>query len=313
VSIVTPTYQRAGLLRHTIDSIRRQTYPNIEHIVVDGGSTDGTVELLQALEGTYPLRWVSERDEGMYHAINKGLGMARGEVMAYLNSDDLYFPWTVRTVVDAFARRPDADFVFGDALNVDDATGEIEFYWMLPFDLDWLRRYLFIAQPTVFWRRRAFEQVGPFDTSLRYVADCDYWMRAGATHRFVKVDEFLAIERDHAGTLRESVADQVWPEVDLVRRRYVRLEGRRHRLLLSRHRMRSRLYHRLYWAAFLVQSSLPERRRTSAWRHLLSSGHIDVDRRGLLVRMVPRIGPRIVHQVIGPSRYWLEPGTDAGP
>ena len=89
VSIVTPTYNRAPLLRHTMASVRRQTHRAIEHIVIDGGSTDGTIHSLRQAEGTYPLRWVSEPDKGMYHAINKGLAMASGDILAYLNSDDL--------------------------------------------------------------------------------------------------------------------------------------------------------------------------------------------------------------------------------
>ena len=142
----------------------------------------------------------------MYHAINKGLAMASGDILAYLNSDDLYFPWTVQTVVDAFARHPEADFVFGEALAIDEESGATQPYWMAPFDLDFVRREGFLPQPAVFWRRSAYESVGPFDTRYDYVADCAYWMRAGKDHKFHKVFEFLAIERNHAGTLRESLA-----------------------------------------------------------------------------------------------------------
>ena len=91
-SIVTPTLNRRELLEWTLRSIRGQSYPDLEHVVVDGGSTDGTLALLAEFEGTYPLRWISEPDGGMYNAINKGLRMASGDILAYLNSDDLYFP-----------------------------------------------------------------------------------------------------------------------------------------------------------------------------------------------------------------------------
>ena len=104
VSIVTPTLDRVDLLRHTIESVKRQTHANLEHIIVDGGSTDGTLELLTRYEGSYPMRWVSEPDDGMYQAINKGLRSASGDILAYLNSDDLYFPWTVDTVVEALRK-----------------------------------------------------------------------------------------------------------------------------------------------------------------------------------------------------------------
>jgi glycosyltransferase involved in cell wall biosynthesis len=311
VSIVTPTFDRAPLLRHTMASVRRQTYPNIEHVVVDGGSNDGTLDLLRAEEGSYPLRWISEPDEGMYHAINKGLRMARGDILAYLNSDDLYLPWTIETVVEAFERHPEAGFVFGDALAVDDEDGRTQLYLMLPFDLDYVRRAGFIAQPAVFWRRRVFEDVGPLDERIRYVADCDYWMRSGASHRFVKVNEFLAVERNHDATLREALAEKVWPEVEQVRSRYVRLEGRRHRRLMLRHDVRSRLYYRLYWLLFLVQATLPPALRLPAWRRMLDSGHLEIHRLRLLLRMTPRLGRRLEGTVLAPSRHWLEPDGSA--
>ena len=114
VSIVTPSLNRADLIESTLRSVRSQSYPHVEHIVVDGGSTDGTLAVLRRYEGTYGLRWISEPDHGMYSAINKGLAMARGQVLAYLNSDDLYFPWTVETVVAAFRSHPEADLVHGD-------------------------------------------------------------------------------------------------------------------------------------------------------------------------------------------------------
>ena len=155
VSIVTPTWNRASLLAKTIASVRAQMYTNIEHIVVDGDSTDGTKALLAGLESKYPLRWVSEPDDGMYAAINKGLKMAKGGIVAYLNSDDLYFPWTLDVVVDAFQAHPAADFIYGDALSVDDLSGRQAPYWMLPPNADYIKRVGFFAQPSVFWGRSA--------------------------------------------------------------------------------------------------------------------------------------------------------------
>jgi glycosyltransferase involved in cell wall biosynthesis len=306
-SIVTPTLNRRELLEWTLRSIRGQSYPDLEHVVVDGGSTDGTLALLAEFEGTYPLRWISEPDGGMYNAINKGLRMASGDILAYLNSDDLYFPWTVETVVDAFGTHPDADFVVGDALKIDDATGRQDFYWTIPFNLDHIRRVGFLAQPTVFMRRAAFESEGPFDESLRYVADCEYWMRAGVRHRFLKVNEFLAVERNHSSTLRESRGQAVWAELDAVRSRFVRLGGPQHERRERWHGLRSRLWHRLYWSAFLFQASVPARFRRGPWTRFLGSGQTSVQRGRLLVRSIPRLGPRLVGRVLEPSRYWLEP------
>jgi glycosyltransferase involved in cell wall biosynthesis len=305
VSVVTPTLDRRDYLRHTLASVRRQTYPNIEHIVMDGGSTDGTLELLREEERLYRMRWVSGPDDGMYQAINRGLSMAEGDILAYLNSDDLYFPWTVETVVEAFHRHPEASFVYGDILVIEEDTGSTELMWRFPFDLDFLRRTGFLSQPAVFWRRQAFEDVGPFDESLRYVADCDYWMRAGERHRFQKVDEFLAVERSHAGTLREQFGATVWPELRTVRQRYVTLDGPHHEQRMRRHRRRDRFYRYLYLAIVLGQSLVPRAWRRGPWSRLLRSDSLRVERKRLLVRLIPWAGKRIMPTVVTPSRHWL--------
>src|SRR5512143_842563 len=123
VSIVTPTLNQARFLRRTLDSVRAQTYPVSEHIVVDGGSTDGTLDIL-AREGERPaLQWTSGPDGGMYEAVNKGLAMASGEILGYLASDDVYLPWTIEAVVEAFAARPTVDIVFGDGITIEEESG----------------------------------------------------------------------------------------------------------------------------------------------------------------------------------------------
>jgi glycosyltransferase involved in cell wall biosynthesis len=313
VSIVTPTLNRAKLLESTLRSVRGQTYVNVEHIVIDGGSSDGTVELLARYAPTYGLRWSSARDSGMYSAINAGLRAAKGEIVAYLNSDDLYFPWTVEVVVDAFQQRGDADFVYGDALAVDEKTGRQLLYWMLPFDLDYIRRVGFLVQPTVFWRRRVFESEGDFDESLRYVADCDYWMRTGARRRFVKIPEFLAIERDHAGTLRESAAGALAAELGSVRSRYVSLEGPEHDRRVAEHERRLYRWWRRYSFGLFVQSLVPRFIRRGPWARTLNSGSLHLRRAPLIVRALPfvkrlrRVNDFANGDVIHPSRVLLEP------
>jgi len=307
VSIVTPTLNQGRFIEATIRSIKTQSYDRFEHIVVDGGSTDETLEILRRHEGTYPLRWLSEPDRGMYEAVNKGMRLASGDILAYLNSDDLYFPWTLEAAVAAFDRHRDADFVFGDALVIDDASGRQDFYWTLPFNLDYIRRYGFLAQPTVFWRQAAFAAIGPFDESLRYVADCDYWMRAGALHKFLKLNEFLAVERNHSSTLRESEGSGVWGELEKVRSRYVLQEGRPHEKMMRRHRLSSRLWYRTYWLGLLIQSFVPKSVRRGPWTRLLAASGDDVRRARLLLRPIPRIGRAISGQVLRASRHWLEP------
>jgi glycosyltransferase involved in cell wall biosynthesis len=307
VSVVTPTKDRLSLLRHTVASVMGQTYPAVEHIVMDGDSTDGTQAWLATVAADHPVRWVSEPDEGMYAAINKGLEMATGDFVAYLNSDDLYFPWTLETVVQAFERHPQADFVYGDALSIDDVTARQVPYWVLPPNPDYLRRIGFLAQPAVFWRRSAYELLGPFDESLRFVADCDYWMRAIGTRRFVKVDEFLAIERDHRATLRDTQSERVWEELDGVRSRYVASDGPHHARMLRRHRLWGGLWKRWYTLRLVGLASLPAEWRRGPGARLLASGNSRVLRVRMILRSIPRLGPKLVRDVMEPGRSWLEP------
>jgi glycosyltransferase involved in cell wall biosynthesis len=308
VSIVTPTLNQGRFIEHTIRSIKNQTYTEVEHIVVDGGSTDETIGILRRHEGTYPMRWLSEPDRGMYDAVNKGMRLATGEILAYLNSDDLYFPWTLQAVVEYFERHPDTDFVFGDALNVDDETGGQLCYLHPPFNLDFVRRVGFLAQPTVFWRRRAAERVGAFDASLRFVGDCDYWMRAGASCSFGKVHEFLAVERNHRGTLRESNDSRLQSELDGVRARYVTTSGAGHRARALLGGIQLRVWYRAYWALLLIQSSLPARVRRGWWRRFLAADGTRIrPLRVLAMLAIPVAGRRFGAAMIQPSRSWLEP------
>lgn len=323
-SIVTPTMNRMGLLEQTVASLRAQTFQDFEHIIVDGGSTDGTLDFLRGLEGSHPLRWISEPDEGMFQAINKGLRMARGELVAYLNSDDLYFPWTLDVMAQTFRARPSADFVYGDALNIDDETGVTRIYWMPPFDLDYVRRFRCLLQPVVFWRRAVHDRIGYFDEKAPLVADCEFWMRAGAGFRFVKINEFVAIERDHAGTLRETAAraagsssargsdEGLRSVLDNVRSRYIDLRGERHRRSLRRHLLRARVWTKLYGLGLALQSFIPSRIRRGPWSRLLATGEPRIARIPFFLMHLPRMGPRFAHRAIRASRYWLEPARWEG-
>ena len=285
---------------------RSQTYANIEHIVIDGASTDETQEVLRAAEETYPLRWVSEPDEGMYHAINKGLRMANGEILAYLNSDDLYLPWTLDVVVRAFEHHPEADFVFGDVVAIDDVSGERQVYLFPPFHLDHLRRVGFLAQPAVFWRRTAWQSLGGFDESLRYVADCDLWMRAGQSHRFHKVYEFLAVERIHAQTLREATEGGVWRELDDVRRRYVDFDGRLHQQRLRQYRYLSRFWRRLHFLAFTPQWVVAPLLGRGPWSRFISADEAGAPIWRLVGMQIPLLNRMVKPKVLNASRQWLE-------
>lgn len=174
VSIITPSYNNAQYIRGTIDSVLYQTWGAVEHIVVDGGSTDGTIDILQS----YPhVRWISEPDRGMYDAINKGIRMATGEIIAYLNADDRYLPHTVATVVRAFQSDQTLDFVYGYCEYID-ALGRSLFV-IRPLSFCWARHSLRLLwpQPTWFWRKRLHQMLGFFDESLRTAGDADFMRR----------------------------------------------------------------------------------------------------------------------------------------
>jgi glycosyltransferase involved in cell wall biosynthesis len=219
VSIVTPSLDQAGTIAQTLQSVREQSYPNIEHIVADGGSTDGTLEILRRAESGSALRWSSEPDSGMYAAINNGFSRANGEILAYLNTDDSYFPWTVETAVGALQAHPDAGFVYGDLLVLW-ADGSLQLDFHSPFRLAYLRRHAFLAQPTVFFRRSVWEEVGPFDESLQLLGDCEYWMRIAERFPGRKVNEVLALQREHPAAKRYVHGELLEQELGKIRARY---------------------------------------------------------------------------------------------
>jgi glycosyltransferase involved in cell wall biosynthesis len=219
VSIVTPSLNQAGTIAQTLRSVREQRYSNIAHIVVDGGSTDGTHEILREAEVASNVRWSSGPDSGMYEAINKGFSRARGEILAYLNTDDSYFPWTVETAVGALQAYPEAGFVFGDLLVLW-ADGNLQLDFHSPFRLAYLRRHAFLAQPTVFLRRSVWEEVGPFDESLQLLGDCEYWMRIAERFPGRKVNEVLALQREHPAAKRYVHRELLAQELDQIRARY---------------------------------------------------------------------------------------------
>jgi hypothetical protein len=256
---------------------------------VDGGSTDQSLQVLREHEGTYNLRWMTEPDSGMYDAVNKGLRGAQGEILAYLNSDDLYLPWTVQTVVDYFDRHPEIGFVFGDAMNVDE-SGAQSLIFQPPFDVGWVRRTGFLVQPTVFWRRQVYEEEGPFDENFSLVADCEYWMRAGGRWSFGRVDEVLAVEQDHADTQRMTRAAELIAQVDLLRKRYA-LPPPLHFIGRGRDRARAAAWRRVLLIRFLWAAV----RRTPGegrWRAFLGSGTLSIRWGKLALAVIPSLGAR---------------------
>jgi glycosyltransferase involved in cell wall biosynthesis len=222
VSIITPVLNRVETMGVCLASVTRQTYRPIEHIVVDGGSTDGTLDLLREYRSPHLFHWVSEPDNGMYEAINKGIAISRGEVLAYLNSDDLYLPWSVEVAVRAL-QQPGIELVYGDlGILRGERKGKLRRF-NIQFKPDFnLRHFSFVAtigQPAVFWRRSLTERIGLFDTGYRLIGDCEYWLRAALSGTEPKhISELMALQVEHGSTLRATQPSILREEFDRLRR-----------------------------------------------------------------------------------------------
>ena len=224
VSIVTPSFNQARFLRHTIDSVLTQTYPRVEYIVIDGGSTDGSVDVLRSYGER--LAWRSERDRGQSDAINNGFARCQGAICGYLNSDDVLAPGAIRAAVAHFQRHPDWDMIYGNAHNIDAEDRILSRYATAPFDGTQLLQNCFICQPATFWRAEMARQIGPFDVDLHYAMDLDYWLRiARAGGRIVHVPEVLASSRVHPATKTLSGRRHVYREILQVCRRHAGQAG----------------------------------------------------------------------------------------
>ena len=204
LSIVTPSFNQVSFIEETLHSVNSQHYPLLEHLVIDGGSTDGTVQVLERYSsqpGWEHLRWISESDRGQSDAINKGFRLATGEIIGWLNSDDLYQPSSFALVTNVFEANPFVDFVYGDYLIIDQSGKTLLVKKEIDFDWDIMLCGLnYIAQPNVFFRRRIFNELGYLDETLHYVMDYDFWLRAAARGlRFKHVPVALAACRWHLG------------------------------------------------------------------------------------------------------------------
>jgi len=219
VSIITPSYNQAQFVEETILSVLNQDYPDIEYIIVDGGSTDGTLDILRRYQDR--ITWLSEPDRGQADGINKGFRIAQGEVLAYLNSDDLYLSGAVRLVADYFQDNPDVGMVYGDCQIIDAHGNVLGLMRGRAFDLHrYIHRAEIIPQQAAFWRREVVGKVGLFDITLHYSLDYDFFIRAGQAFPVVYIPQPLACFRLHSVSKTVSREESHWRESLAVSERY---------------------------------------------------------------------------------------------
>ncbi len=224
ISVITPSFNQAEYITRTIESVKAQRGEfQLEHIVLDGGSTDSTVEILRSYGDS--IRWVSEPDEGQADALNKGLAMATGDVIGWVNSDDIYEPGALAEVAKVFAAEAQTQWVYGKVKIIDAADREIRkpitCYKNLRMKRYSYRKLLsenWISQMGVFWRAASGEKAGPFDKDLHYCMDYDFWLRLAENSPGRFINKYLAAFRWYEVSKSGSgFADQFKEELDVAR------------------------------------------------------------------------------------------------
>jgi glycosyltransferase involved in cell wall biosynthesis len=217
IAVVTPSYQMAGFLRDTIDSVLAQDWPRVEYLVMDGGSRDGTRELLDSYGDR--LRWISRPDGGQADAVNRGLAQLPGELVTFLNADDTYRPGALRAAVEGVRRHPGAAAVYGGADYVDGDGNLVRPYPVLDYDRERLGHDCYICQPSAFVRRADWEAHGGLDATLHYALDYDLWIRLSATRPLARIPETLATSRMHRDNKSLGQRKAMYREIALVAKR----------------------------------------------------------------------------------------------
>lgn len=220
VSIVTPSYNQGIFIERTINSVLNQDYPNIEYWVIDGGSTDNTIDILKKYESDSRFNWLSEKDNGQTDAINKGLRLTTGQIQAFLNSDDLYLPQVISKVVNFFQEHISVHMVYGQCEFTDKDDNIIGVFGISqgsinPNKNDFSRMVYqgdSFPQPTTFWRKSVTEKIGLFNESLNYTMDYDFFLRVSKEFNISYIDSVLAYYRLHADSKTVSQEKLHWQE-----------------------------------------------------------------------------------------------------
>lgn len=220
ISIVTPSYQHGRFLEWTLRSVLLQEYPNLEYVVMDGGSMDETREILKRYESRLA-HVESAKDAGQADAVARGFAHTSGEIMAYLNSDDVLAPGALEFVAKFFAENPSVDAVYSNRVFIRE-DGVVDSYWLLPPHSNLLMsRWDYIPQETCFWRRSIYDAVGGIDPSFQFALDYDLFVRFMQRGRMQHVNRFLGAFRKHAASKTAGLVEgKVHTEVERVRKKY---------------------------------------------------------------------------------------------
>jgi len=279
ISVVTPSFNQGHFLEETIRSVLDQGYPNLEYIVIDGGSTDRSVDIIRKHEKSIAY-WVSEKDQGPADAIGKGFRKASGSILAWLNSDDVYQPGSLDKIAKAFQEDQQSDVIYGNLYWVDSNGEKVAEKRQTPFSkLGYLYGGADLQQPATFWRRSLFERSGGLDPSFRAAFDTDLFYRfieKGA--RFKYIDAFLASFRIHSEQISDVLLTTARKEVELIRSRHLRYPARSIPGIALRNLGRLQ---RICW--YVWQGDLP-------W---------------LLSRVPDRLKSRVVTEATGPRSKWI--------
>ncbi len=227
ISLITPSFNQGKFIKETIESVLSQNYPNLEYFVIDGGSTDNTLKILKSYGNK--IKWLSEKDKGQTNAINKGLRKATGEIITYLNSDDMYLPNTLNTVAEYFMENDEAQWLTGDYFIIDEKGKKIQSY-IASYKKILRRRPTFgrltianyIIQPSTFWRRSLLKDMGLLDESLHYCMDYDYWIRIIQKNKLHVLDNHFSLFRIHGQSKGGEKFEEQFKEEHQIVKKYIR-------------------------------------------------------------------------------------------
>jgi glycosyltransferase involved in cell wall biosynthesis len=226
LSIITPSYNQGRFIERTLQSALSQNVAHSEYVVFDGGSTDGTLEILKRYGDR--VRWVSRKDRGQADAVNQGIRATSGEIIGWINSDDVYRPGAIEAALAFLSANPSVDVVYGDAFHIREDDTIIEPYPTEDWDFDRFKSACFICQPAAFFRRSVTLRFGLLDESLQYCMDYEYWLRlAAGGARFARLRQPLAGSRLHPETKTLGSRNRVVLEInDMMRRTLGRVPDR---------------------------------------------------------------------------------------